>query len=557
MEQSTALALLKSGKNVFLTGSAGTGKTYVLNQYVEYLKERKVPVAVTASTGIAATHMNGQTIHSWSGIGVKDDLTRAQLLSMKDKKYMNDKLLGVKVLIIDEISMLHKTQLDLVNRVLKFFKQNTLPFGGIQVVFSGDFFQLPPVGEPHETNKDKFAFMSQAWLDASLTICYLTEQFRQTDNELNSILNGIRTGEIDKDKAEMLQSRIGLESDSEILPAKLYSHNMDVDRVNREFLNDIEGKEKLFKATTKGNAKLVESLKSSVLAEETLKLKVGAKVMFVRNNYEKGYMNGTVGEVSGYSDKGFPKVKMYNGRKITAEPEKWEIEDEKGKSLASFNQIPLRLAWAITVHKSQGMTLDTAEIDLSKTFERGQGYVALSRLKDLEGLYLKGINRTALEVSPLALKADLRFQELSMDAENALDEDNLEEEFKRFLILAGGLTNAKEVKKNKSKIKEKKGPKRSTYEITYELILKGTGISEIAEERGMAESTIVGHLVKINELYPDTDLNSYKPKPEVLDRVKEVKGQLSAKGEYSTKDLFEKLGGKVSYQEIKLAMLFI
>ena len=145
MLQEKALAILKSGKNVFLTGSAGTGKTYVLNEYITYLKARKVPVAITASTGIAATHMNGMTIHSWAGIGVKDHLTKGNLASMKAKKYLKTHLERVKVLIIDEVSMLHKNQINLVDIVLQYFKDNNDPFGGIQVVLSGDFFQLPPI----------------------------------------------------------------------------------------------------------------------------------------------------------------------------------------------------------------------------------------------------------------------------------------------------------------------------------------------------------------------------------------------------------------------------
>ena len=142
MQQSKALAILKSGRNVFLTGSAGAGKTYVLNQYITYLKQHGVPVAITASTGIAATHMNGQTIHSWAGIGIKDYVSDRYLASLRDKKYFRDKMDKVKVLIIDEISMLHRAQLDAVDYVLKFFKQNDEPFGGIQVIFSGDFFEI-------------------------------------------------------------------------------------------------------------------------------------------------------------------------------------------------------------------------------------------------------------------------------------------------------------------------------------------------------------------------------------------------------------------------------
>ena len=152
MQQEKALAILKSGKNAFLTGSAGTGKTYVLNQYIAYLKDRKVTVAVTASTGIAATHMNGMTIHSWAGIGVKEFITQGNLVSMKSKKYLTKNFDKVKVLIIDEISMLHKNQLNAIDVVLRYFKDSQLAFGGVQIVLCGDFFQLPPIG-PSRRNK--------------------------------------------------------------------------------------------------------------------------------------------------------------------------------------------------------------------------------------------------------------------------------------------------------------------------------------------------------------------------------------------------------------------
>ncbi|MCC6817950.1 MAG: AAA family ATPase, partial [Bacteroidia bacterium] len=236
MRQSKALAILKSGKNVFLTGSAGAGKTYVLNRFIDYLKEKKIPVAITAYTGIAATHMNGMTIHSWSGIGVKDTLGPKDLQSMKAKKYIKSKLEKVQVLIIDEISMLHKQQLELVNMVMKFFKQNEQAFGGVQMVFCGDFFQLPPVGKPGEENRDKFAFMSQAWLEASPTICYINEQHRQSDNQLNQILNEIREGNASQSTMDSLTSAMKNNPKELGLITRLYTHNADVDRINQEHL---------------------------------------------------------------------------------------------------------------------------------------------------------------------------------------------------------------------------------------------------------------------------------------------------------------------------------
>ncbi len=563
MDQTHALAILKSGKNVFLTGSAGTGKTYVLNQYISYLKERKVPVAVTASTGIAATHLNGMTIHAWSGMGVKDSLTSKDLQNLKTKKYLQKQLEASKVLVIDEISMLHKNQLDIVNRILQFFKGNELPFGGIQVVVSGDFFQLPPVGRPGEANRDKFAFMSEAWLKAGFAVCYLTEQYRQTDSELNDILNEIRASKVSLNSLKLLKEAEKTRMDWGWEPTKLYTHNHDVDRENRDHLQTLEGGIKVFEAKKKGNPKLLEVMTKSVLAQERLVLKEGAKVMFLKNNLEAGYFNGTLGKVTGFNQEGLPEVTTFDGNHIVAEPEKWSMDNDKGSSLASFEQIPLRLAWAITVHKSQGVTLQAAEIDLSKTFERGQGYVALSRLKEIKNLKLTGFNDTALEVDPLAYKADKRFQELSEEEESIMDLPRLELAARSFMQECGGLTSKSEIEKYKKRKKEKAGPKKSTYVITKEYIEEGKTIEEIAEARGMATTTITGHLLKIKEQFPDFDLERFKPQNDILIKVTEAyqklvdQNQVKEDGTVSQKAMYELMNGQVGYNEIKLALLFV
>jgi len=560
LNQAKALAVLKSGKNVFLTGSAGAGKTYVLNQYIQYLKEHKVPVAITASTGIAATHMNGMTIHAWSGIGVKDYLNEADLMSLSNRKYLRDKMEAVKVLIIDEISMLHKRQLDLVNKVLKFFKSNELPFGGIQVILAGDFFQLPPVGSDAEPNKEKFAFMSEAWKETQFQCCYLTEQFRQSDNQLNEILNEIRSGFVSDDSIDMLNQAL-INKSASSFPTKLYTHNFDVDKENRSQLAALFSETKLFTATSKGSDNLVEMLKKSVLTDEELKLKIGSKVMFIKNNYDKNYMNGTLGEVTGYSDNGFPLVKVTSGEVIEAEPEEWKIEDEKGKTLALFNQVPLRLAWAITVHKSQGMTLDAAEIDLRKTFEKGQGYVALSRLKTLESLVLLGFNETAIMVDELALRADARFRELSGMLDDNTNLEELEKQFVPFIDRCGGISDLNELKKIKAKEKFKQS-KKTTYQITAELIENGLDLNQIAEERGLSVDSIIGHLVKLSETQPEISLERFRPDPFMLLEIKEAVDLLAQKGQINKQKiqlapLYSHFKNKWSYGDIKLALLYI
>ncbi|MBL4669104.1 MAG: AAA family ATPase [Flavobacteriales bacterium] len=557
MQQEKALAILKSGKNAFLTGSAGTGKTYVLNQYIAYLKDRKVTVAVTASTGIAATHMNGMTIHSWAGIGVKEFITQGNLVSMKSKKYLTKNFDKVKVLIIDEISMLHKNQLNAIDVVLRYFKDSQLAFGGVQIVLCGDFFQLPPIGHQGETSKEKFAFMSEAWVKSNLAICYLTEQYRQSDNDLNLILSEIRTGKISKNSYKTLQKASDNKLEGEDEPTKLFTHNYDVDRINAQHLSKLSGSAQTFKAKTTGNKKLIETLKNSVLAGENLAFKTGAKVMFVKNDKEKRYVNGSLGVILGFNDNNIPSVKLLDGRTIYAEQESWSIIDDSGKTLASYKQIPLRLAWAITVHKCQGMTLDSAEIDLSKTFEMGQGYVALSRLKKLENLQLKGLNEMALRVDNLAHKADQRFQELSGDADNEFKLDELELIAKTFIRDNGGLMDKKEITKHKNRIKERETSKQSTYEVTLIHLKQSVPLKEIAEARGLSVGTIAGHLIKIRKDHPNEELNYYKPKNAVLKKVKAAYDEQPKSAPVSLNAIYGKLAGKVSYDDIKLAIAFL
>lgn len=566
MFQDKALAILKSGKNVFLTGSAGAGKTYVLNKYIEYLKYCEVPVAITASTGIAATHMNGMTIHAWSGIGVKDSLLPKDLVAMKEKKYLKDKLTEAQVLIIDEISMLHKQQIEMVNLVLKSFKENNLPFGGIQVVFSGDFFQLPPVGRQGEEPRDKFAFMSNAWKEAEPVVCYLSEQHRQSDNSLNKLLNAMRDGFVDGSLLKHLEETMQRKSKDEHLLTRLYTHNLDVDRLNSEYLKRLKVEPKLFKAEIKGNETLRSILSKSVLTDEELELRIGARVMFIKNNYEKGYMNGSTGDVMRFNEDGLPIVKLKNGKDILVEQEEWSIQDDHGKSLASFKQIPLRLAWAITIHKSQGMTLDEAIVDLGKTFERGQGYVALSRLRDMESLYLEGFNSLALELDALALKADRRFRELSQIADTNWSIEELEKRFDTWVEICGGTPFSK-VDKSSSKSSGKKTKKikpfkESTYKLTADLIRKGKSLKAIAKERSLSESTIVTHIIKLKETGEDLDFEPYKPTKShmkmVTDAVEELNQKENSSGiPTSLTPVYKQLNEKLTYQEIKLALVFL
>jgi len=410
MTQEEALDILKMGHNVFLTGQAGSGKTYLLNQYISYLKQHNIGVGVTASTGISATHMGGMTIHSWAGIGIKDFMTHKELRALLKKKKIRERFQKTNVLIIDEISMLHSYRLDLVETVARMMKGNFEPFGGIQVVLCGDFFQLPPVtkeGNP----ADYFVFKSISWDRMDIRVCYLETQYRQTDREYSTVLNEIRADAVHQGTIETLRKRYQATFGGRKI-TKLYTHNSDVDAINDCELSRLPGEPKHFYMQSRGVEKLVKELKRNCLAPEDLMLKEKAVVIFVKNNFNRGYVNGTMGVVEGFDEYGNPVVKTHKGDVITALPESWRFEEDS-RVVAEISQVPLRLAWAITVHKSQGMSLDAAEVDLSKAFELGMGYVALSRIRELRGLRLMGLNDLALKIHPEIFEVDQQFIDIS------------------------------------------------------------------------------------------------------------------------------------------------
>ena len=402
MDQELALAILLSGRSALLTGAAGTGKTHLLNTFIAQARKRGKKVSVTATTGLAATHLGGNTIHSWSGIGVSDHLPNNFFERLS--KTRRDVISKTDVLIIDEISMLHDFRLDMIDKVLRTVRENDQPFGGIQLVMSGDFFQLPPVNRPNEQGGG-FVVYSDAWQELQPAVLYLERQYRQNDDRLLEILTALRTGDVRRSHVEALLARTEIEPpDGDI--TELHTVNVDVDDINIQKLAELPGEERSYQQTTTGSKIYVENLQRSVLAPENLVIKLGALVMAVKNSPQKLYANGSIGTVVNFEPlTEYPVVEFRDGRRVTMVPDVWELRDGERKR-ASISQVPLRLAWAITVHKSQGMTLDAAKIDLRKAFVEGMGYVALSRVRDLDNLYLYGINRRALEVSPDALAID-------------------------------------------------------------------------------------------------------------------------------------------------------
>lgn len=481
MTQIEALHIMKMGHNVFLTGAAGAGKTYVLNQYIEWLKDNSIPVSITASTGIAATHIGGITLHSFAGLEIHDEIDQYVLDKILQKQTVNKRINSAKVLIIDEVSMLRASVLDAVNIICQKVRGNEAPFGGLQIIFCGDFFQLPPVITNRELSIDDFAFNAKGWIEAKPVICYITENHRQSGNTLNVILNNIRSGELDYDLLETLNETIDRDF-STLNHVKLYTHNVDVDSINLQNYNLIQDEEEReYYMNSVGRKNLVEKLKATCLSPELLRLKKGVKVMFTRNDKFGKYNNGTIGEVLDFTSNDTPIILLNNGKKLEVVADSWRIEED-GKILAQISQLPLRYAWAITIHKSQGMTLDAAEIDLSRSFGYALGYVALSRVRDIEGIKLLGANMNAFAVHPEIHKVDQKLRDKSQAAVQALQKykvDDLEQMHK------------KHAEKNRT---EKK-VEVNTFDETKRILLEGKyQLDEIAKLRELTVGTIITHI---------------------------------------------------------------
>ncbi|MEJ5920875.1 PIF1 family DEAD/DEAH box helicase [Bifidobacterium thermophilum] len=429
MLQTDALRILGAGAHVFLTGAPGAGKTYVLNEFVKQARARGASVAVTASTGIAATHLNGQTIHSWSGVGVAEAMTDSLLKQIKTRR--GKRVRATDILVIDEISMMHAWLFDMVDQACRAVRRNPEPFGGLQVVMSGDLFQLPPVSHARRDrelvvpspemvamreryaqagrNPEGFVTESLVWPELNPVVCYLSEQHRQDTGQLLDVLTDIRHGAVTEADRAVLGARIGVEPAEDDVAVYLFPNNRQTDELNDRKLAQIDSREHVYEAQASGPVQLVKRLKSTMLAPELLTLKIGAAVMALRNDTNQQYVNGSLGTVVDFvtnrDGDEYPMVRFDNGHTVIMQPAAWEMMDGE-TVLASVKQVPLRCAWAITIHKSQGMTLDRARMDLRRTFAPGMGYVALSRVESMDGLYLDGINDRAFLVSPEAVRLD-------------------------------------------------------------------------------------------------------------------------------------------------------
>ncbi|HSQ97356.1 MAG TPA: PIF1 family ATP-dependent DNA helicase [Rickettsiales bacterium] len=408
--QRLAVDKIAEGKNVFITGPAGTGKSFLLNYLKDEYKTKNLHI--TASTGIAAINVGGQTLHSWAGLGLGNlplNETIRNILSVKGT-YLRRKLRSAKILAIDEISMISAEVFDMLNNLLKAVRQNERPFGGIQLILFGDFLQLPPINK--ESNEIFFCFESEAWQEAKIETITLKEIFRQSEKDLVNLLNNLRFGELTKYDLELLRGRFKKEDLDKTFEATILgTHNIQVEKINITKLNCINGCEKTYKAKFEGKPEKIEFLRRNCIVPEELTLKIGAQVMMLKNTFVKeGVINGSIGIVRSFDNKkGYPIVEFTNGALLTITPNEWAVSKFNENTAqveveAMMIQIPLVLSWAITIHKSQGMTLEKIRCNLGSAFAEGQVYVAISRVKSLGGLFIDSFNINNVKINKKVIK---------------------------------------------------------------------------------------------------------------------------------------------------------
>ncbi len=419
-EQRLALEMVREGKNVFLTGPGGTGKSFFIEKLRNDFAERypDMKIATTALTGCAAILLgNGaKTLHSWAGIGLGKGNVGDLVAAIRRNRKAAKNWMTTRLLIIDEISMMSAELFEKLAEVAKIMRRCSAPFGGLQLLLVGDFYQLPPVME-FSGEAPLFAFEAPSWPTTVHETVILKQIHRQACDSFKTLLEHVRVGDLRTEDADMLRSRMGLPwSEQQIRPTLLFARRAMVDRINSANLAALTGEEITWKAKTLFTATdgLSERYDAEELAraaakfdtdgpyDETLVLKDQAQVMLITNlDLDRGLVNGSRGIVVGFERTGAepqPIVQFLNGQRVTITRHSWVLDDFKQ---VVRSQIPLRLAWAGTIHKSQGSTLDCALIDIGRsTFEYGQAYVALSRVKSLDSLYIHDFAESAIKAHP-------------------------------------------------------------------------------------------------------------------------------------------------------------
>ena len=392
--QEHALSLLESPKNVFLTGFAGTGKSFLVRKFISGLDLKTFPVL--ASTGAAAVLIGGRTFHSFFGLGIFEGGFFATVQRASEDKRVRNRIKKIEGFILDEVSMISGVALNAAEVICRNIRAGDLPWGGLKVVVVGDFAQLPPVDRSNQ-NRD-WAFLSEAWESANFVSACLTETVRTTDSNFVRVLNDVRNGLLTDDLREFLEKRL-CDDPQEYRDTCLFPRREQVEQYNRGKLSEIDDEQIDFATKYQGRERDREQLKKQMPIPEILSLKKSATVMIRINDPNYRYINGTTGVVEGFA-KDTVLVRLKNRKLVEIEKNIFALQNGDGEVVATAENFPLTLAYAMTIHKSQGSTLSDALVDLRGLWEPGQAYVALSRLQNSDGLKLLGWSESSIKADP-------------------------------------------------------------------------------------------------------------------------------------------------------------
>jgi ATP-dependent DNA helicase PIF1 len=408
--QVRALEILKGTDNVFLTGVAGSGKSFLIGRFLKHLDEpgsiqldakaqsRRFPIL--ASTGAAAILVGGRTFHSFFGLGIMEGGMQATIDRASKNERLVKRLNSTDGVIIDEVSMISGTVMSTAEAICRKARGKSRPWGGLRVIAVGDFAQLPPVNphRPPAEGKD-WAFMDPSWAQAEFTPAVLPETMRTSEPEFLHVLNAVRIGQLDAQSFKFLNERM-IQPPADFDGTRLFGRRIDTERFNLERLDKIDAKLESFQTVYTGKDKSIEDFKKNAPVPEALHLKEGALIMIRLNDPEGKWVNGSVGHLTQITPNKI-SIKLVTGREIELEPATFSMLDAEGIPVASATNFPINLAYAMTVHKAQGATLDKMMVDLRGLWEPGQAYVALSRARRAKELFVEGWNPRSIIVDPL------------------------------------------------------------------------------------------------------------------------------------------------------------
>lgn len=560
----------KTDMSLFLTGKAGTGKTTFLREVVRYTKKKCI---VLAPTGIAAVNAGAMTIHSFFQFGL-GPFVQGVIEPKSDFRINKSKLELIRhlqLLIIDEVSMVRADLMDHIDVELRRIRRNSKPFGGVQLLMIGDLQQLPPIAHGGEDEllrqyyKTLYFFSSSALKSMKYSCIELKNVYRQTDRHFIDILNHARNCTLTSQDISDLNARyvLGFSPKPEDGYIRLMTHNRQVDYVNETELEKLDSKPYTFVAAVTGTFP-----EESYPTADSLTLKKGAQVMFIKNDPERRFINGTLGEVKSIDKNSIAVRLAESGTVIDVEPMEWQNIryqfDEESKEISSkqigrFKQYPLKAAWAITVHKSQGLTFDKAIIDVHAAFSPGQAYVALSRCRTLDGLVLSSPVSASVFMRDNAVDAYMNYisrpvEELAFSSCYEYFEYEKKLEPEEVAPVKKVKVNQEKPKKvNKEEPRDDTGKKLNTFECSYWLYNQGNTVNQIAEKRGLNQSTIEGHLARY-VASGDIDVHEFVDG----DTLQKVEAYcMEHPEEKALKPIFEHFDAKIPYGVLRMAIAAI